>query len=82
MGLRVERGGKPGAGGHMMNHSKAFKGYNMRYAIYHTAVSIASKVRFSRLWSGAKPLISSKFNDRYCGMCGKYYDSEKGHVCL
>lgn len=53
----------------------------MRYVIYHIAGTF-QKILFTRAWSGKPSVVISKFNDRYCGMCGRYYDSEKGHVCL
>lgn len=54
----------------------------MRYVIYHIADSFCKKILHARAWGGASSMVVSVFNDRYCGMCGKYYDSEKGHVCL
>ena len=54
----------------------------MHYVIYHIADSICKKILFARAWSGAPSMVVSAFNDRYCGMCGRYYDSTKGHVCL
>lgn len=77
------RGSNPGRSvGHNVIIREVQRIDTMRYVIYHIADSFCKKILFARGWSGAPSMVVSAFNDRYYGMCGRYYDSTKGHVCL